>query len=85
LERRLYELARKHTGHQVEWKIGLELLHEKCGSKAELKEFKRMLVAIIQTDTLPDYRMMLDKESDQVHFYTRNAKRLAMKVLGKTL
>jgi plasmid replication initiation protein len=85
LERRLYELARKHTGHQVEWKIGLELLHEKCGSKAELKEFKRMLVAIIQADTLPDYRMMLDKESDQLHFYTRNAKRLAMKVMGKAL
>jgi plasmid replication initiation protein len=32
LERRLYELARKHCGQQREWKISLEGLREKCGS-----------------------------------------------------
>lgn len=83
LERRLYELARKHTGHQTEWKIGLDLLHEKSGSKAELKEFRRMIIEIIEADTLPDYRMVLKKESDQVHFYTKNPKRLALSLLGK--
>ena len=83
LERRLYELARKHTGHQTEWKIGLDLLHEKSGSKAELKEFRRMIVEIIEADTLPDYRMVLNKENDQVHFYTKNPKRLALGLLGK--
>jgi len=83
LERRLYELARKHTGHQAEWRIGVELLHEKCGSKAELKEFRRMLTSIIEADTLPDYRMVLHKDVDQVHFYTKNPKRLALKMLGK--
>lgn len=83
LERRLYELARKHTGYQAEWKIGLELLHEKCGSKAELKEFRRMILMIIESDTLPDYRMLLDKESDQVSFYIKNQKRLALSLLKK--
>jgi plasmid replication initiation protein len=83
LERRLYELARKHTGHQAEWKIGLELLHEKCGSKSELKEFRRMIVMIIESDTLPDYRILLDKESNQVHFYIKNQKRLALSLLKK--
>ena len=29
LERRLYELARKHCGNQAKWLIGLELLHKK--------------------------------------------------------
>lgn len=83
LERRLYELARKHTGHQTEWKIGLELLHEKCGSKAQLKEFRRMLLEIVNADTLPDYRMMLDKENDQVLFYQKDPKRFARGVLAK--
>jgi Replication initiator protein A len=85
LERRLYELARKHTGHQAEWKIGLELLHEKCGSKAELKEFRRMIAMIIEADTLPDYKMLLNKELSQVHFYTKNQKHLALSLLRKAI
>ena len=83
MERRLYELARKHTGHQTEWKVGLDLLHQKSGSKAELKEFRRMIIEIIEGNTLPDYRMVLNKENDQVHFYTKNQKRLAQGMLGK--
>src|SRR6516164_6905462 len=34
LERRLYELARKHCGHQKTWIVGLDLLHKKSGSSA---------------------------------------------------
>jgi plasmid replication initiation protein len=37
LERRLYELARKHCGRQREWRIGLARLAEKCGSARGLK------------------------------------------------
>ena len=36
LERRLYELARKHCGHQPSWSVGLDLLHKKSGSAATL-------------------------------------------------
>jgi len=35
LERRIYELARKHCGKQDEWSISLELLKNKCGSASE--------------------------------------------------
>lgn len=82
LERRLYELARKHTGHQTVWKIGLVLLHEKCGSKAELKEFRRMVSEIIEADTLPDYRMLVDKDADQVQFYAKNPAKLIQGLMG---
>jgi hypothetical protein len=64
LERRLYELARKHCGQQSEWKIGLEKLHAKTGSNSTPKEFKRMVVAIIEADRehghMPDYRFELE-------------------------
>ena len=76
LERRLYELARKHCGHQTTWSIGLELLQDKAGSKGSLREFRRMVREIIEADTLPDYRMALD-EADKVIFYTKNMQRLA--------
>lgn len=38
LERRLYDLARKHCGQQREWKIGLEKLRLKTGSNSTPKE-----------------------------------------------
>lgn len=76
LERRLYELARKHCGHQTTWSIGLELLQDKAGSKGSLREFRRMVREIIEADTLPDYRMALD-EADKVIFYTKDMRRLA--------
>jgi len=57
--------------------IGLELLQDKCGSKSALFEFRRALREIIKADTLPDYRITLDDEKDQVIFYTRDTKKLA--------
>lgn len=78
IERRLYELARKHCGDQARFVIGLELLQEKCGSRSSLKEFRRSLRELIREDTLPDYRMLLDDEKDQVMFYTRDTKKLAL-------
>jgi plasmid replication initiation protein len=71
LERRLYELARKHCGKQDIWKIGLELLQEKCGSKSDLKRFRQAVRQIIATETIPDYRMGLDAITDQVTVFKK--------------
>ena len=75
LARRLYEIARKHCGHQKEWKIGLALLQEKAGSKSTLKEFRRAIRAIEADDSLPEYRMML-ADDDKVKFCARDDGRL---------
>ena len=60
LERRLYELARKHCGHQPDFKITVELLCEKCGSQGTIREFRRMLKEIVEDDLLPDYTLVPD-------------------------
>jgi Plasmid replication initiator protein len=75
LERRLYELARKHCGHQARWMIGLELLHKKSGSTTTLKEFRRLVKKAAASDALPDYRMQYDREADQVVFHNKEAAR----------
>ena len=72
LDRRIYELARKHCGRQSAWKISLELLHKKSGSNAELKEFKRSVKALADSNELPDYRIKFDK--NQITFYSRKPK-----------
>ena len=82
LERRLYELARKHCGHQSSWAIGLALLQEKAGSKGTLREFRRMAREIADADALPDYRLVLDAD-DKVVFYTKDMKRLNASMAAK--
>lgn len=82
LERRLYELARKHCGHQAQWSIGLELLREKSGSRSTLYEFRRMVKSITQTSTLPEYRMTLS-DDDKVTFYTRDNSRFLQGIANR--
>ena len=57
LERRVYELARKHCGRQPEWRVGLAVLHKKAGSTAPLRVFRAAVRRMISDDNLPDYEM----------------------------
>lgn len=75
LARRLYEIARKHCGHQARWAIKIDLLQEKCGSKSTSKEFRRALKGIQADNSLPEYRFTMDDE-DLVIFYMRESPRL---------
>lgn len=75
LERRIYELARKHCGRQSEWRIKLETLQKKCGSGSSLREFRRLVSAIVVEDErhghMPDYEIRLD--GDMVLVRSRGA------------
>lgn len=54
-ERRLYELCRKHCGSQSIWQMNLDNLHAKFGSRASLREFRRMIKKIVDNQPIPDY------------------------------
>jgi plasmid replication initiation protein len=60
LERRLYELARKHCGRQEEWRVSVEVLLKKSGSNSPRRVFRAMLREIIAADPLPDYTLAED-------------------------
>ncbi len=74
LERRLYELARKHCGMQAEWRISIEHLQKKCGSASTPKEFRRLVSVIVQHDEahshMPDYQVRL---KDDIVVFQRRA------------
>lgn len=57
LERRVYELARKHCGRQPEWRVGMGTLAKKSGSASPLRVFRRMIRDMVAEDHLPDYRL----------------------------
>ncbi|MBE9640245.1 replication initiator protein A [Salipiger mangrovisoli] len=55
LERRLYELARKHCGRQASWQVSVAILHKKSGSTAPVRVFRAALRKMIAEANLPDY------------------------------
>ncbi|MEM7620017.1 MAG: replication initiator protein A [Pseudomonadota bacterium] len=60
LERRLYEIARKHVGTKNQsWSIHIEKLQKKVGTNAPLKKFRFNLRRIINSGNIPDYGFML--------------------------
>jgi plasmid replication initiation protein len=71
LERRLYELARKHCGRQDSWPVSLELLHKKSGSIDLLRRFRAAIKRIAAEKMLPDYLTTYDAEADRVTFTRR--------------
>ena len=72
VERRIYELARKHCGDDQAFKIGLAKLHKKTGSSSTPREFRRLFGRLLQTDHLPDYAVSMD--ADMVTFTNRDWK-----------
>lgn len=55
LERRVYELARKHCGRQAVWRVSVKTLSKKSGSNSPLRVFRAMVREIIKESRLPDY------------------------------
>lgn len=70
LERRVYELARKHCGQQPQWSISLEKLLYKSGSRSGLRQFRQMIKGLADNNHLPDYTVLMHK--DKVTFKKRN-------------
>jgi plasmid replication initiation protein len=76
LERRMYEIARKHCGRKPDWRISLELLQKKCGSSSTEKEFRRLVSKIVEEDRrfqhMPDYSVTMEGD-DMVVFRSRGS------------
>lgn len=69
LDRRVYELARKHCGRQPSWKVSVAVLHQKSGSSASLRKFRFQIKALAESNELPDYRTTFDVDADTVTFH----------------
>ncbi|HIW20702.1 MAG TPA: replication initiator protein A [Candidatus Dorea intestinavium] len=72
LDRRVYEIAKKHCGYNDNWPFKLETLYERSGSTASLKEFKRSIKELVLSNHLPDYRVELNEKTNDVLFINRS-------------
>jgi len=71
IERRVYEIARKHCGQKRSWKISLDKLYIKSGSQANKREFRRYVKEITEKNHLPDYEIYYSREEDMIEFFNR--------------
>ncbi|ODM45554.1 plasmid replication initiator RepA [Ruegeria sp. PBVC088] len=71
LERRIYELARKHCGRQTSWRVSVAVLHKKAGSAAPVRVFRAAIRKMVAQDHLPDYALE-EVEGDMVVFSRRD-------------
>lgn len=72
LERRIYELARKHCGRQSSWKVSVDTLLKKSGSASPRRVFRKMLRDMITAAHLPDYEIS-EEPGDMIRFTLRDA------------
>jgi len=72
IDRRIYEIARKHCGYQYECEISLDKLHLKTGSTATKEKFKFNIKYLAIENNLPDYDVIFDSSRDVVIFKSRN-------------
>ena len=65
------------------WKIDIDLLAEKLGTRVSRAKFRDELRQTIKNDALPEYRVALDlaAKPDDVVFYTRNNSKLHKELL----
>lgn len=70
LERRVYELARKHCGKQDYWRVSVQTLLKKSGSASPRRVFRKMIRDMIEANQLPDYEIA-EEEGDIIRFTAR--------------
>jgi plasmid replication initiation protein len=84
LEKRLYEIARKHVGMQGSWRIGIEALRDKCGSTvSRIRQFRDELKEIETLDTLLEYKLAIEKDS--AHYRASYSARFYLRYLPVAL
>lgn len=66
LERRLYEIARAHCGHQRGFRMNLEKLRLRIGVESDLRRFKYDLKKIAETGRIPEYGILLRNDPASV-------------------
>jgi len=71
LDRRIYELIRKHCGRQQWWQVDLATLHKKSGSSSPERNFRENIRSLVASDALPDYHVSYDAQKDLVIVYPR--------------
>lgn len=72
IEKKIYEIARKHVGRKTQQAISTEVLLKKSGSLGNIREMRRSIKSLVKTHqkdrSFPDYTVHYNADKDQVVF-----------------
>lgn len=71
LDRRIYEIARKHCGHQKSWRIKLLTLKQKTGTVSTDRHFRHSIKSLAEANVLPGYEVKYEAKEDMITFENR--------------
>ena len=74
IDRRLYELCRKHCGHQPKWEISIDTLHKKSGARDAIRNFRLAVKNFATMNYLPEYRLRFHPKEDKLTVYSTGPK-----------
>lgn len=74
IDRRIYEIARKHCGTQPEFKISLEKLYKKTGAASTKEKFRFNIKQLAKANDLPDYEISYSADDDIISLKNRDEK-----------
>ena len=74
MNRRIYELARKHCGTQPRWNVSIEVLYKKCGGTGQISKFRAAIKKLTYANQLPGYSVTYDPKTDCATFYSLGKK-----------
>ncbi|MEJ7139370.1 replication initiator protein A [Amphibiibacter pelophylacis] len=78
IDRRIYELARKHCGRQPSWRVSLAVLYQKSGSTDALRNFRAAIRSLAESGALPDFLVAFDNNRDMVTFCPNSSNSLSV-------
>lgn len=72
INRRIYEIARKHCSFKKRFTIKLNNLYLKTGSNSNLAKFKFNMKKLVKLNDLPDYNIKYDTKKNNIIFTNKN-------------
>lgn len=68
LERRLYEIGKKHIGSKTSFEISLEKLYKKSGTMSTKRKFKFSVKEIVKANKLPELDLIFHEQRDIIEY-----------------
>lgn len=71
IDKRLYEIVRRHIGNHETWQISLENLHLRTGSSSKMFEFRRLINESVKSDHLPEFSIKWDEKRKDILLFKK--------------
>lgn len=78
IDKRIYEIVKKHIGSNSIWEIGIDKLKDKTGSGSSRGEFGRLIEASLKSNHLPEFLMAYKSDKKDILVFSRREDNLAV-------